>query len=90
PLAHTEFLFPFVSVVEMPQRDMVQKMGRSLVVTAITKDEAFIEELVRSKDVGRVNLGPVPTSRVEWNQPHEGNLFEFLYERRAIQRAPDW
>jgi hypothetical protein len=90
PLAHTEFLFPFVSVVEMPPRDMIQKMGRSLVVTAITKDEALIDELVRSKDVGRVNLGPVPTSRVEWNQPHEGNLFEFLYERRAIQRAPDW
>ena len=90
PLACTEFLFPFVSVVEMPQRDMVTKMGKSLVVTAITKDDALIDELLRSKDVARVNLGPVPTSRVEWDQPHEGNLFEFLYERRAIQRADGW
>ncbi|MEE9127657.1 MAG: aldehyde dehydrogenase family protein [Planctomycetota bacterium] len=90
PLACTEFLFPFVRVVEMPQRDMVTKMGKSLVVTAITKDDALIDELLRSKDVARVNLGPVPTSRVEWDQPHEGNLFEFLYERRAIQRADGW
>ena len=77
-------------LVEMPQRDMVTKMGKSLVVTAITKDDALIDELLRSKDVARVNLGPVPTSRVEWDQPHEGNLFEFLYERRAIQRADGW
>lgn len=90
PLARTEFLFPFVSVVELPQKDMVQKMGRSLVVTAITKDQSFIDQLVQSKDVDRVNLGPVPTSKVEWDQPHEGNLFEFLYERRAIQRADGW
>jgi acyl-CoA reductase-like NAD-dependent aldehyde dehydrogenase len=90
PLACTEFLFPFVSVVEMPQRDMITKMGKSLVVTAITKDDVLIDELLRCKDVARVNLGPVPTSRVEWNQPHEGNLFEFLYERRAIQRADGW
>jgi len=26
----------------------------------------------------------VPTGRVEWDQPHEGNLFEHLYRRRAL------
>ena len=36
----------------------------------------------------RLNLGRLPTAHVEWNQPHEGNLFEFLYHRRAIQYAP--
>jgi hypothetical protein len=29
----------------------------------------------------------MPTCQVQWEQPHEGNLFEFLYHRRAIQRA---
>ena len=38
-------------------------------------------------DVGRLNLGAVPTTQVSWNQPHEGNLFEHLYARRAFQRA---
>lgn len=90
PLAKTEFLFPFSSVVEVPHDQMVDAMGPSLVVTAITRDEAMIDALTRSHYVDRLNLGPVPTSHVEWDQPHEGNLFEFLYERRAIQRASAW
>ena len=89
-LARTEFLFPFTSVVEVPAERMVDDMGPSLVVTAITRDQELIDALKRSENVDRLNLGPVPTSHVEWDQPHEGNLFEFLYERRAIQRAADW
>lgn len=90
PLAATEFLFPFTSVVEVPQDQMIDKMGYSLVVSAITKDEGFIEDLLASPNVDRLNIGPVPTSHVEWDQPHEGNLFEFLFARRAIQRADGW
>lgn len=89
-LAKTEFLFPFASVVEVPQHQMVETMGPSLVVTAITRDNQLIEALTHSDNVDRLNLGPVATSHVEWDQPHEGNLFEFLYERRAIQRAKAW
>jgi acyl-CoA reductase-like NAD-dependent aldehyde dehydrogenase len=90
PLARTEYLFPFASVVEVPHAQLAQSLGPSLVVTAITRDRALIDALVRSPHIDRLNLGPVPTSRVEWDQPHEGNLFEFLYERRAIQRAEGW
>ncbi len=25
-----------------------------------------------------------PKKRIQWDQPHEGNLFEFLYRRRRI------
>jgi len=88
PLAKTEFLFPFVSVVEVPQDRMLAELGPSLVVSAITSDEGLLDELVRSPQVDRLNIGSLPTSRVEWDQPHEGNLFEFLFKRRAIQRAP--
>ena len=42
-------------------------------------------ELMASPDIDRLNLGSVPTNWVQWEQPHEGNLFEFLYRRRAIQ-----
>jgi hypothetical protein len=37
--------------------------------------------------VDRLNLGPIPTNQIVWDQPHEGNLFEHLYGRRAIQRT---
>lgn len=87
PLANREFLFPYASVVEMPQEQMLETMGPSLVVTVISEDDLFIEQAIASSNIDRLNIGPLPTSRVQWDQPHEGNLFEFLYRRRAIQRA---
>jgi hypothetical protein len=87
PLAIREFLFPYASVVEAPQAEMLKKIGPSLVVTAITRDPAFVAELLESPLIDRLNLGPIPTTRISWDQPHEGNLFEFLYKRRAIERA---
>jgi hypothetical protein len=89
PLANREFLFPYASVVEMPQAGMLEAIGPSLVVSAVTRDERFIDELTASPLIERLNIGPLPTTLVRWDQPHEGNLFEFLYRRRAIQRAED-
>jgi hypothetical protein len=66
---------------------MLEAIGPSLVVTALTVDPRFIESLIASPLIERLNLGPLPTTHVQWDQPHEGNLFEFLYRRRAIQRA---
>ena len=90
PLANTEFLFPFASVVEVEEDAMLDWMGESLVVTAITRDRALTERLIACPTIGRLNLGPVPTNHVRWDQPHEGNLFELFYERRAFHRAAGW
>ena len=87
PLANTEFLFPYASVVEVPQSEVHNRIGPSLVVTALTDDEALIGQLLSSPHVERLNLGPIPTNRISWDQPHEGNLFEHLYRQRAFQFA---
>lgn len=87
PLANKEFLFPFASVVKTRQEQIPEILGASLVVTAITSDSQLIRKLVNSPNVDRLNIGPVPTSQLSWDQPHEGNLFEHLYARRAFQRA---
>jgi acyl-CoA reductase-like NAD-dependent aldehyde dehydrogenase len=87
PLANREYLCPFASVVEVPQNEMLARIGPSLVVTAITKDAAWIEQLLESPLIDRLNLGPISTMKISWDQPHEGNMFEFLYKRRAIERA---
>ncbi len=86
PLAKREFMFPYASIVEVPQSEMLDFIEYSLVVTAITEDEDWIHELLDCSHVDRLNIGALPTSVVKWDQPHEGNLFEFLYKRRAIQR----
>ncbi len=87
PLANREFLFPFASVVEVKQAEMPEVLGPTLVVTAITSDQKFIHRLIASPQVDRLNIGPIPTMQIAWDQPHEGNLFEHLYARRAFQRA---
>ncbi len=87
PLANKEFLCPYASVIEVPQSEMLAQIGPSLVVTAITKDPAFTAQLLDSPLIERLNLGPVPTMKISWDQPHEGNMFEFLYRRRSIEKA---
>lgn len=87
PLVNREYLFPFASVVNVRQEEIPAALGPSLVVTAITEDAGLIRRLLESTNVDRLNLGAVPTNQVSWNQPHEGNLFEHLYARRAFQRA---
>lgn len=87
PLSNREYMCPFASVVQVPQADMLSQIGPSLVVTAITKDPQFKEQLLESPLIERLNIGPISTMRISWNQPHEGNMFEFLYKRRSIEVA---
>jgi hypothetical protein len=87
PLANREFLFPFASVVKVSQDQIPEVLGPSLVVSAITNDANLIQKLIASPNVDRLNIGAVPTNQLSWDQPHEGNLFEHLYARRAFHHA---
>ncbi|WP_020470515.1 aldehyde dehydrogenase family protein [Zavarzinella formosa] len=87
PLTNKEFLFPYASVVECPQADMLKRVGYSLAVMALTEDPVFIRSLLDCPLIERLNIGPAPTTRLTWDQPHEGNLFTHLYRQRAFQQA---
>ena len=84
PLANREFLFPFASVVEVKPEEIPSRLGPTLAATVITADEALLARILASPLVHRLNLGALPTWRLSWDQPHEGNLFEHLYVRRAL------
>ena len=89
-LANREFLFPFAAVVDLTPGEMArapEALGPTLVVTALTTDQALIDRLLASDLIGRLNLGPIQTNTIVWDQPHEGNLFDHLYGRRAFQKA---
>lgn len=88
-IAAKEFMFPFVSVVEAPQEAMLGKIGQTLVATALTEDRSWIRSLLDSHHIDRLNVGPVPTNRLNWLQPHEGNLTDFLFRSRAVQMSPE-
>jgi acyl-CoA reductase-like NAD-dependent aldehyde dehydrogenase len=86
-VASKEYMFPFVSVVQCPQAEMIKKIGPTLVGTAITRDKAWIEQLSDATHIDRLNIGPIPTNRLNWLQPHEGNIIDFLFRSRAYQVA---
>jgi hypothetical protein len=90
PLANREFLFPFAAVVKVTPEEMSrmpEPMGKTLVVSALTEDRTLVDRLVASPLVDRLNVGPIATNVISWDQPHEGNLFEHLYARRSFQAA---
>jgi acyl-CoA reductase-like NAD-dependent aldehyde dehydrogenase len=84
PLANREFLFPFASVVEVRPEEIPTRLGPTLAATVLTADEALLARILGSPLVHRLNLGALPTWKLSWDQPHEGNLFEHLYVRRAL------
>ena len=87
PAAGKEYMFPFVTVVDCPQKKMIGAIGDTLVATGITDDEQFRAALLDATNIDRLNLGPVPTIRLNWLQPHEGNIVDFLFRARAFQLA---
>ncbi len=58
PLANQEYLFPFVSVLDVPAGELIDTLGPSLVVTALTDDPRLERDLLGRHEIGRLNLGP--------------------------------
>jgi acyl-CoA reductase-like NAD-dependent aldehyde dehydrogenase len=86
-VASKEYMFPFVSVVQCPQSEMLRRIGPTLVGTVITRDQALINGAGACTEIDRLNVGPIPTNRLNWLQPHEGNIIDFLFRSRAYQIA---
>lgn len=87
-IAKKEYMFPFVTVVECPQAKMIEAIGPTLVCSALTEDPAFRRALLDAVHIDRLNLGPIPTTQINWLQPHEGNIVDFLFRARAFQEQP--
>ncbi|MEM9553110.1 MAG: aldehyde dehydrogenase family protein [Acidobacteriota bacterium] len=86
-LAHTEYGFPFVAVVECPESELFDAIGPTLIGSVLSDDASFRNRALACRSIDRLNLGPMPTYKISWDQPHEGNLFDHLYHQRAFQLA---
>ena len=84
-LANTEFMFPFASVVRCPQEQMLGRIGSTLVCSAITQEKDWQRKLINAPQIDRLNLGPIPSTKLDWFQPHEGNIVQFLFRPRSFQ-----
>ncbi len=86
-MAFKEYMFPFVTVVNCPEEKMIESIGPTLVCTAITDKPEFRRALSDAVHIDRLNLGPIPTVQLNWLQPHEGNIVDFLFRARAFQMS---
>lgn len=84
-IAKKEYMFPFVTVVKCPQEKMLEAIGPTLVCTGITDDPALQRALTDATHIDRLNIGPIPTIKLDWLQPHEGSIVDFLFRARAYQ-----
>jgi acyl-CoA reductase-like NAD-dependent aldehyde dehydrogenase len=87
PVTTREYMFPFVTVVECPEARMLEAIGPTLVCTAITNKPELRRSLLDAVHIDRLNFGAVPTIQLNWLQPHEGNIVDFLFRARAFQAA---
>jgi len=87
--ASREYMFPFVTVVRCAQGEMLDRIGQTLVATALTNDRDFERALVEARHIDRLNIGPIPTVKLDWLQPHEGSIVDFLFRARAFQAPPE-
>jgi acyl-CoA reductase-like NAD-dependent aldehyde dehydrogenase len=88
-MAKKEYMFPFVTVVQCPQEKMLSAIGPTLVCSAITEDAKLQRALADAVHIDRLNLGPLPTIQLNWLQPHEGSIVDFLFRARAFQFDKD-
>jgi hypothetical protein len=84
-IAKKEYMFPFCTVVQCPQDQMLDKIGPTLVCSAITRDKKWQRQMLEATHIDRLNIGALPTIKLNWLQPHEGNIVDFLYRARAFQ-----
>lgn len=87
-ISKAEYMFPFATVVKCPQNEMLKRIGGTLVCSAITKDPKWSQELLDATHIDRLNIGALKTIALNWLQPHEGNIIDFLYRNRAFQNSP--
>jgi len=84
-IAKKEYMFPFTTVVQCPQEKMLAEIGPTLVCSAVTEDAKFQRALSDATHIDRLNLGPLKTIQLNWLQPHEGSIVDFLFRGRAFQ-----
>ena len=87
-LANREYMFPFVIGGRVPagEDDWLHRPDPGGKRHHRRRAE-FQQRLRDATNIDRLNFGPVPTIKLNWLQPHEGSIIDFLYRARAYQEA---
>ncbi|MGW3428151.1 aldehyde dehydrogenase family protein [Streptomyces melanosporofaciens] len=87
PRLGMELSFPCVWVAPWTREAGVAALRDSLVVTAITGDEALLDALLAEPSVKNLYIGDHPTHWIAPGIPHDAYLGEFLMRTKAVIRG---
>ena len=88
PQLGIELPFPCVWVAPWNRQAAATPLRDSLVVTAVTHDEALFETLLADPTIRNLYLGHRPTHWTCVGVPHDGFLGEFLMRSKGVSTAP--
>ncbi len=84
---NTELAFPCVWITPWSRADGLVPLMDSLVINAITDDEALIDDLLNEPTVANVYSGRHLTSYAAPDVPHDGFLADFLMRTKGVIRG---
>jgi acyl-CoA reductase-like NAD-dependent aldehyde dehydrogenase len=84
--ANIELAFPCVWVAPWTRDAGTAPLRDTLVLTAVTKDEALLDELLADPTIKNLYIGNHPTYWMEPGIPHDAYLGEFLMRTKAVIR----
>jgi hypothetical protein len=80
----TELPFPCVWIASWDRAHGLAPLRNTLVISAITDDDALITELLDEPTIANVYRGPVPTFYTAPGLPHDGFLADFLMRTKGL------
>ncbi len=80
-----EFPFPFITVTEVAYEEIIDAASGSLVVTLLSEDEKLYRDLLLCPDIAKVYCGTIPTTYIDFDEPHDGFISEFLFRTKALK-----
>jgi acyl-CoA reductase-like NAD-dependent aldehyde dehydrogenase len=86
PQANIELAFPCVWVAPWTQEAGIAPLKHTLVLTALTRNEQLLDDLLTEPTVKNLYIGAHPTYWMKPGIPHDGYLGEFLMRTKAVIR----
>src|SRR5262245_42333498 len=86
-IAQTEYMFPYVTVVQCHQNEMIEKIGQTLVCSAITQDKAWsVSYWKRPTSTGSTSDRCRPSRSTGSNRTRETSSISFSAPARSNSR----
>jgi acyl-CoA reductase-like NAD-dependent aldehyde dehydrogenase len=86
PQTGVELPFPCVWVAPWSPDDGIDAFKQTLVLSAFTRDERLVDDLLGEPSISNLYLGDHPTHWIEPGIPHDDYLAEFLMRSKAVIR----